>query len=152
VLNNFSLKNLVLLLFFLSTSQAMAKSITIDVGYIKNSQIAAQFTHATKYKSCSDIKQYSFQGSTRLYGESLLICQALLRGGIEPLFQFYAYPTNARALKELINGAIHLLFFSSWLNNQHENLIFLMHYLKKETLSKVFILYLRTRNYLQSQH
>lgn len=102
--------------------QLFAQQIKIDVGVILSSDVKTRFNKSTETTSCLDIKDYVYKGSTRVYAEALLTCQALTIGGIDPIFKFHEYPNYGRALKELKKGSIHLLFSTVWLNQKNENL------------------------------
>jgi len=102
--------------------QLFAQRINIDVGVIFSDDVKKHFKESTANKSCLDINEYAYKGSTRVYAEALLICQALTLGGIEPIFKFHQYPNYARALKDLHKGTTHLMLSNIWLSQKSDSL------------------------------
>jgi hypothetical protein len=76
-----------------------AQRVEVDVGVILASDVAKQFKESIDGTSCLDIDKYAYEGSTRVYAEALLICQALTLGGIT-----------------------HLMFSTAWLSQKHDSL------------------------------
>ena len=99
-----------------------AQRVEVDVGVILASDVAKQFKESIDGTSCLDIDKYAYEGSTRVYAEALLICQALTLGGIEPIFNFHQFPSHGRALIELKKGTTHLMFSTAWLSQKHDSL------------------------------
>ena len=116
---------LIFLLFltvsYLYSPQLRGQHINIEVGTVAANDIEKVFRENMANQTCLDIKAYTYKGSTRVYAEALLICQALMLGGIEPIFNFHQFPNFGRALKELKKGTIHMMFSTTWLSQQQSN-------------------------------
>ncbi len=108
----------------LSCSTLANEPVTIHVGVLTDAGLLTSYTEATHNKPCNEIDTYAYSNSTRTYTESLLICQALRLGGINPKFKFIEFPTEHRLLKSINEGKLHMMFSSTWLEDINPEKVF----------------------------
>ncbi len=102
-------------LFFLVSPYTYAEKITINVGISPHQQVHRQLNFLTRGNSCDAIESDALKQASRVLIESILICQALRIGGLEPHFNFKSVSNIPRLIQQVSAGDIDLMIDSIWL-------------------------------------
>ena len=94
--------------------QSLAEEVSILVGVTNYQQIEKKLQLLEKENSCDQVTNFHM---SRLLVETVLICQALRLGGIEPNFQFKEFTSYPRLLQQVTEGDIELMLDSAWLTH-----------------------------------
>ncbi|WP_440874106.1 hypothetical protein [Thalassotalea sp. PLHSN55] len=109
---------------YLVSYKTLSTPLIINVGISHHQQVEQQLKKITEKVSCDALANYKFTNPSRSLIESILVCQALRLGGIEPIFNFVAISNIPRLLRLVTNRHIDLMLDSVWLNLADQNKVY----------------------------